>query len=134
VERRQDPRFETYRQVDLILLAEDDERVPARLTNVSNRGLSLLLDKPVALSAPVRIDVDDTILLGEVCRCVRDGTAYSAAILLEQGLTSVTSLNQLVAAVMGTPAVWKQPVAVGAGPEASNAMPQIYRGAPATAL
>jgi hypothetical protein len=101
VERRHEPRAESNSRVEITILGEHCIGFPARLLNQSGQGLSLSTDQPIPLNAPVRIDLEDSILLGEVCYCSMEDGRYITGIKLQHLLHGLTDLNRLVAGIMG---------------------------------
>lgn len=101
MERRQETRAETDSRVEITILGEHCVAFPARLLNRSGQGLSLATDQLIPLDAPVRIDLEDSILLGEVCHCATENGRYITGIKLQHVLHGLTDLNRLVAGIMG---------------------------------
>lgn len=81
--------------------------IPARITDASPNGLRLLVPRPVAPGTPVRIDLDDAMLLGEICYCVPVPThpthAFHAGVTIEQCLSGLASLQHLIDALQPDP-------------------------------
>jgi hypothetical protein len=103
MERRREHRFVTDQPVELVLLGAqpgDDVSVPARLLNLSGRGLSLLCERQIPVGVPIRVNLNATVLLGELCHCTKADGGYLCGIRLEQALTSVGDLSQLMNAVI----------------------------------
>ena len=100
-DRRREPRFSTNRPAELVLLSENDERLPIQMVEVSGSGVRFIVQRPVTADTAVRIDMEDSILLGEVCYCTPEGEDHICGVRLEQGLTHVTDLYHLVCSVMG---------------------------------
>jgi hypothetical protein len=72
------------------------------MVNLSGRGLSLTTKIPVPVGTAVRIDVNDNILLGEVCHSSESGPSeFVCGVRLEQALTAVHDLSRLVSGLMG---------------------------------
>jgi len=106
VDERRDLRFETNQAVNLTILnsssREADQQLPARLVNVSGRGISLTTKSVVPLNSAVRLDVNDMVLLGEVCHSREAGPSeFICGVRLEQALTAVGDLSKLVSGIMG---------------------------------
>ena len=103
---RKDCRFETNQPVRLTVLGrysrEADTQLPACMVNVSGRGISLTTQFSVPVSSAIRLDVDDNILLGEVCHSRQTGPGeFVCGVQLEQALSSVGDLSKLVSGIMG---------------------------------
>ena len=101
MERRQESRFETDQQVQVTLLGDNEVTLKARVVNTSRRGMRLILDRSLPLNAAVRIDGDDSILLGEVCYAGQQGAEYAVGLVLDQVLHELTDLTRLAEAILG---------------------------------
>ena len=73
----------------------------AYLLDISDHGLHLRLPKPVPCSTPVKIDGNNTLLLGEVCRCEPSDGAYSVGVQLSQTMSSLKELELLHRSLIG---------------------------------
>ncbi len=98
MKQRRDTRFEADQPVWITIFGEPDISLPARVKNVSGRGIGLELDGPVAPGAVLKLELDDTLLLGEVIYCRQDATGYYIGVELEQ---SLAGLKELEIAVRG---------------------------------
>ncbi len=79
-----------------ILLGEPDRALPARLVNISGRGMCLRMDTKVAAGVPIRVDMNDTMYLGESCFCEEaPGGGYFLGLRLEQALYDMGTLQTL---------------------------------------
>lgn len=106
VGERRDFRFETNQLISLTILGkysrEADVHLSACMVNVSGRGVSLTTEFSVPANSAVRLDVNDNILLGEVCHSRRTGPSeFICGVRLEQTLTAVGDLSKLVSGIMG---------------------------------
>lgn len=102
MERRRDRRFDAETQLQMAVLRMDgEEHVPARLRNLSGRGMSLLLEGPVPVGTAVRVEIGDRLLLGEICHVREEANGFLTGLRLQHSLTSMTDLARLVAAIMG---------------------------------
>ncbi len=100
MDRRSEPRVEINQTAELTILGEPDRKVTALLKNLSGRGLSVLTDCAIPLGTPVRLDVNDSVMLGEICYCASTSEGLICGIQLEQALHSVADLTRLVARLM----------------------------------
>jgi len=98
VEQRREPRFEADQAVHVIILTESRERLPARVRNASGRGLGLIMSRPVPSGAPLRIELDDAMVLGEAIYCRDEPDGFFVGIELDQMLVGLTELNRKLAA------------------------------------
>jgi hypothetical protein len=72
--------------------------------DMSSHGMRIRMDRDLPLGTPVRVDLNDNILLGEVCHSSSDGLSFQCGIRTEQALCSVTDLMRLMKGVMGNQA------------------------------
>lgn len=104
MERRRSNRFFLDRPVRVTLLTPNSARdlvFEARMLDLSENGMRVLLDAPVAAGSPIRVDADSCIFLGEVCYCAPDPEGgWSAGVVLEQPLDSLEDLARLTEALM----------------------------------
>lgn len=106
MDERKDFRFETNQPVSLTILGrysrDTDTHLPACIVNISGRGISLTTKCSVPANSAVRLDVNDNILLGEVCHSRQTGPSeYICGVRLEQVLTAVGDLSNLISGIMG---------------------------------
>ena len=59
------------------------------------------IPRPVSLSSAVRVDLDDSLLLGEVCYCAPEGDEYAVGLVIDQTLTGIRGVLALIRGVMG---------------------------------
>ena len=86
MESRQEPRFEIDQEITVTLLGDTEEVIPAKVVNVSAKGMGLESSRPVDAGAALKIELADTLLLGEVIYCRGQGAGYQIGIALEQAL------------------------------------------------
>ena len=96
--QRREPRIEVDQSVWITLFGEPDIRLPAHIKNVSPRGLGLELQGPVAIGSPLKIEVEDSLFLGEVIYCRADAASFYVGVELEQALYGLTELARVLAA------------------------------------
>ncbi len=82
----------------LTILTEPPVRLDARVTNASGRGLGLWTAAPVPSGAPLRIELEDSIVLGESIYCRADGDGHFVGVELDQVLVGLTELARNLAA------------------------------------
>jgi len=95
MERRAGPRYEAGQSAQARLLDGGSDVFPVRIENVSGAGMRLLLDRPLALGALIKVEWDDVLLLGEVRYCEPAGTGYAAGLELEHALLHTGELARL---------------------------------------
>jgi hypothetical protein len=101
MEQRLDPRNLADCPAKLTILGDPDVTVEARVVDWSPNGLGLIVDQAVPLDALVRVDLDDTLLLGEVCYCHLVGAEYAVGLMLEEALWRVSEVQRLMRLVLG---------------------------------
>ncbi len=95
MEKRAGPRFPTDQTARATLLDGGSEQFPVRIVNISGTGMRLLLDRPLLQGALVKVEWEDTLLLGEVCYCEAAETGFAAGLELEHALLQTGELARL---------------------------------------
>jgi hypothetical protein len=101
--QRRKPRFEADQSIWITLFGEPDIRLPARIKNVSERGIGLELEGPVAVGTALKFEVDDALLLGEVIYCRQDEGSFYVGVELEQALCGLGALAKALDAFSDAP-------------------------------
>ena len=102
MERRRETRFQANQPVAVTVLAgEAGEKIDARIIELSGHGIRLTASRPVQAGQPVRIDLEDSLLLGEVCYCHRGDGEYVFGVSLEQAIASLSEVARLVQSIAG---------------------------------
>ena len=89
MERRKEPRIKlNIRQpvILAVLSAAGSHVIEAYLLEISGSGLQLRVPKRIPCGAPVKIDWNNTLMLGEICRCEPEAGAYTVGVQLSQTL------------------------------------------------
>ncbi len=100
MERRSEPRYPADEPAKVTILGSEPCVISGRVVNLSGKGMRLMLEREAPVGAPVRVDVDGTILLGEVCYCARQGNSFCAGLELEHALTMSEELASLMRGLM----------------------------------
>lgn len=69
--------------------------------DMSGSGLRLRLPLPIPCGAPVKVEADDMLMLGEVVRCEPLGQSYSIGLSLSHSLAALSELERLNRALLG---------------------------------
>jgi hypothetical protein len=95
--QRRESRTSANQSVWVTLYEAVETRICGRIRNVSGRGLGLELDQRIGVGTAIRIDLEDSMLLGEViyCRPETDGVFY-AGVELEQALNGLAALGEML--------------------------------------
>lgn len=102
MERRREPRFICNQPAHVRDLATNQE-TEACLREISGRGARLWTAVPLAVNAPVRVDVAGAMLLGDVCYCRPEEGQYVVGVALAHSVWEMASLERLRRAVSGNP-------------------------------
>lgn len=94
--QRREPRLEALQSIWVTVFGEPDIRLPAQVKNISNRGVGLSLLGPVAIGSALKIELEDSLLLGEVIYCRDDESSFYVGVELEQALVGLQALAQSV--------------------------------------
>ncbi len=101
MEPRQEPRFETDQEIAVTLLGIVEAVFPARIVNLSGKGMCLQTSQSLVPGAAVKIELADTLVLGEVIYCRPQEPGYQVGIALEQALYHTRELAALAARLLG---------------------------------
>lgn len=96
MDARRENRVPTEQPVRVTILGDSSGVYEAVLSNLSGRGMQIMLPAPVAVNTAVRIDLEDSMLLGEVCYCEPAAAGWAIGLELEQSLSDLRSLCRLV--------------------------------------
>jgi hypothetical protein len=110
--QRREPRFQIDQFLWITVFGEPDIRLPARIKNISPRGIGLELEGPVAAGSALKFEVDDSLLLGEVIYCRDDGDSFYLGVQLEHMLCGLGDLAQAIEAFADPPSGLEQADAV----------------------
>lgn len=91
VDRRREPRLPCLVDVTLTVLDEPGAVRAAHVVDCASRGLA------VRVGAPVMVETEAGLLLGEACHCVAAGGRHRVGVALRQALASTAPLADLYA-------------------------------------
>jgi hypothetical protein len=107
--QRREPRFPVDRPIAVTVFGPPDTRVEARIRNAAGRGLGLELAAPLATGTALKIDLEDSILLGEVIYCrVQEGGWY-VGVELVHALNGLVELASIMRGFVDAPSRAEQP-------------------------
>jgi hypothetical protein len=101
VERRRETRLKVRQPVTLTVLGDRGKITEACVLDVSSGGVQLRAPAPVPCGAPIKIDGDNTSMLGEVCRCVPAEGAYNVGVQLIDPSPTLLELEHLNRSLIG---------------------------------
>jgi len=96
MDQRREPRFEADQPVIVTVLTEPETRLQARVKNASGRGLGLVTEVGIPPGAAIRIEIDDSMVLGEAIYCRPDPGGHFVGIELDQVLVGLTELGRIL--------------------------------------
>jgi len=105
MDQRREPRFTADQPVTLTVLTDPRRRVDGRVSNASGRGLGVVTAARVEPGAALKIEIDDSVVLGEAIYCRREHDEYFIGVELDQVLVGLTELGRRLAAFTGDVAV-----------------------------
>ena len=103
MDSRQEPRFEIDQEISVTLLGESEVVIPARIVNFSAKGIGLISSHPLPPGGALKIELADTLILGEVIYCRSDGSRYHAGIIMDQALYNTRGLAAFAERLLGVP-------------------------------
>jgi hypothetical protein len=94
MEKRCEPRFATDQSITITTLGDFRVRQTAQVKNCSGSGLGLVVQTAISAGTAIRIELEDSLLLGEAMysRSLPDG--YFVGVQLEQALSGLRELRR----------------------------------------
>jgi len=99
MDKRREPRFKADQPVAVTVLSEPEMRLEGRVVDASGRGLGLVTPIPLPPGAAIRIEMDDSMVLGESIYCRSDGDGHFTGVELDQVLVGLTELSRNLTAL-----------------------------------
>src|SRR5271156_6885889 len=96
MERRHEARLNINVPVTVTVLGMNSEGImQARVLDVSGKGMQVCLPLPVAPGAPVQVETEDMLFLGEACYSEAVEGGYIVGLTLSHSLTALAELDRL---------------------------------------
>ena len=95
MERRSEVRVMLDQAVCVTALRRNIPPLRGRTVDMSGRGIRILLSVPISQGDTVKIELDDALLLGEVCYCLPQNGDVMIGVEIDQALRGLTSLQRL---------------------------------------
>lgn len=92
MERRAEPRLPVDQSIKVTFLGPPGRQVDGVITDLSGLGMRVVLTQAAPLDAAIRIDLDDTLLLGEVCYCAPLDGGFAVGIRFCHSLAGLDQL------------------------------------------
>jgi hypothetical protein len=99
MERRKHPRFPVNTPVRLTPLFGEESSYDGHLEQISGAGARVCSPTELPQGTPLRLDLPDTMLLGECVYCQPSGEGFTLGIHLEHSLGNVGELRRLMGAL-----------------------------------
>jgi hypothetical protein len=100
-ERRKEPRLVTNLPVMVTVLGiHPQEAISGQVLDMSGGGVLLGLRVSVPCGSPVKVEGDDMLLLGEVCRSEADAEQYRVAVIIRHFVDGLAELERMNAALL----------------------------------
>ena len=95
MENRRVDRVPVEKPITLTILGDPEIRLVANVKNASPRGIGIVTSESLPAGAAVKIEIGDSIFLGEVMYCRPLDQDFFAGIELTQVLTGLAALSRL---------------------------------------
>lgn len=96
MDSRAESRIPFHQAVRLTVLGDAPAVSDGFVSNLSGRGMRVVLDHPVPLNSAVQVDLEDSLILGEVCYCHPANGEWAVGLEIQQSLSDLRSLRNLV--------------------------------------
>jgi hypothetical protein len=94
MDQRREPRFATNQSVVVTVLGEHARRETAVVKNASARGLAIEVPGPIAPGTALKIEFEDSTVLGEAVYCGGGPDSHLVGVELDQVICSLTQLGR----------------------------------------
>jgi hypothetical protein len=101
IERRSEVRVVADQPVRVTTLGEDRHEMQGKAVDLSCHGMRIEVPNRVAPGDPVKIELDDAIVFGEICYCCPNGRRFMVGVQLDQALQGLAELARLKQALLG---------------------------------
>jgi hypothetical protein len=95
MEQRREHRVPIDQSVSLTVLGDRETQITATIKNASDRGLGLISPESVPPGAAVKIEIGDSIFLGEVMYCETLDSGNFLGIELTEVLSGLAALSRM---------------------------------------
>ena len=101
MDRRSEPRFDAQKNIVVTLLGDGGLSLPALAIELSGGGMRLLLNRAIPVGAAVKVETEDSLMLGEVCYCESQSSGFLLGLKVNQVLSNLSELARLNRRIMG---------------------------------
>ena len=92
LDQRQAPRLQLDQAALVSAVGTSNPVLHGEMRNLSEGGTQIRLDQPLPPSTLVRIEYNDSLLLGEVVYCQQEQSGWLVGVKIEHGLFELTAL------------------------------------------
>lgn len=92
--QRREPRFVADQSVLVTVLGDHEMQYTGRIRNASGRGLAIDLPNAVPPRTAIKIELEDSLLLGEAVFCKGGQGSYLVGVELDQVLCGLSELGK----------------------------------------
>jgi len=100
MERRRDVRVSLDQTVSVTALGRNRQQMQGKTADLSGRGIRILVPATLLVGDPVRIDLEDALLLGDVCYCQPHDSGFMIGVEIDQALSGLAELARLNQALL----------------------------------
>lgn len=94
MDQRHEPRFVADQSVVVTVLGDHETQHRAKIRNASGRGLAIEIPSAVPPGTALKIELEDSIVLGEAVYCQGGHGPYLLGVELDQVLCGLTELGK----------------------------------------
>jgi hypothetical protein len=95
MENRREDRVPVERPIVVTVLGDRETRLKASVKDASPRGIGVLTGEAIAANAAVKIEIGDSLFLGEVMYCRPVDGGYASGIELTEVLSGLSALSKM---------------------------------------
>ena len=94
MDQRREPRFAINQSITVHVLGQDARTETATIKNASSRGLAIELSNPIAPSTALKIELENSFVLGEAVYCRYESESWLVGVELDQVLCGLSALGR----------------------------------------
>ena len=93
-------RFQPNQPVRLSVLSGLPQTLTASIVHLNGRDARLQAPHHIPAGSAIRIDLDDSMLLGEITGCISEQDLFGIQVNITEAIPSMSDLSRLVSALM----------------------------------